>query len=95
MQASETPRLSPVSRVDTPGASSMRLVPASAPSPPSEPHRACDSLNDLILVLRAAPLQDEGEVHERPPLDSTLTQMLEDTDEEDEEPREEHRGGNV
>ena len=37
MQARETPRLSPVSRVDTPGASSMRLVPASAPSPPSEP----------------------------------------------------------
>ena len=30
MQANETPRLSPVSRVDTPGASSMRLVPASA-----------------------------------------------------------------
>ena len=49
----------------------------------------------LIAVLGAAPLQDEGEVHERPPLDSTLTQMLEDTDEEDEEPREEHRGGNV
>ena len=42
MQARETPRLSPVSRVDTPGASSMRLVPASAPSPPSEPHRADD-----------------------------------------------------
>ena len=85
MQASETPRLSPVSRVDTPGASSMRLVPASAlPS-----FRAAQSLRPvrmLIVVLRAAPLQDEGEVHERPPLDSTLTQMLEDTDEEDEEP---------
>ena len=48
----------------------------------------------LILVLRAAPLQDEGEVHERPPLDSTLKELLEDSDGEDEEPRE-HRGGNV
>ena len=47
----------------------------------------------LIVVLRAAPLQDEGEVHERPPLDSTLKELLEDSGEE-EEPRE-HRGGNV